>query len=202
MAKLSINMAGFVFQEGVAHLRTSFGAASAALNGQVAAARDAVSAYVASVEAGGEWIGERDEDGETLWDQEQVLEFEVVALESAAMALRKALAIAIYHHWERMARIWTGAHPDHGHRELSQKSQSLGYPIDPRLEGVRCLVNLLKHDRITWAQKLHVLWPEIMPAPPAAGRRAGWSETVRLREEHIWQILEVVSASGPTADSV
>jgi len=184
MAIVNFNLFGFSFQQGLAHLRASFDAAAAALAREVTAAHDAVKAYVQFVEAGGEEIGEWDYDGTRIWDQEQVLEFEAETMESAAMALRNAFAVAIYHHWERMARIWTGANPDAGHAELVKQTLARGYTIDPGLERVRYLANLLKHDKKNWAEKLHAGWPEILPRLPAlAHRRSGWSEAVKLSED-------------------
>ena len=147
MAILNFNLFGFSFQQGLSHLRASFDAAAAALAQEVTAAHDAVKAYVQFVEAGGEEIGEWDYDGTRIWDQEQVLQFEAQAMELAALALRKAFAVAIYHHWERMARIWTGCDPDAGHTELTKQTLARGYDIDPRLERVRYLANLLSTTR-------------------------------------------------------
>lgn len=203
MVKLPFNLLGFSFQEDLSHLRKSFETASAALTRETAAAHDAVQAYLRAVDSGGERIGEWDDDGSLMWEQDQVLEYEARAMEAAAMALCKAYAIAIYHHWERSARLWTAAPERDRHAELEKKTKALGYPIHPRLRAVLCLVNLLKHDNRAKAEALYSQWPEVIPRFPAmATRRRGWFDQVRLTDDQVREIADIVSGSGPRSETL
>ena len=109
MVKLNFNLAAFSFQRGVAILAKSFASAIVALNADVQNAKDEAFGYQQALEQGGEWIGETDEDGTVIWDQSQILDYEVDVVDEAAQELRKAFALALYHHWERSARLWTQA---------------------------------------------------------------------------------------------
>ena len=60
--------------------------------------------YQQNLEQGGKWIGESDDDGLVIWDQSQILDYEIDVVTEAAQDLRKAFALALYHHWERSAR--------------------------------------------------------------------------------------------------
>src|SRR3546814_2456369 len=74
--------------------------------------------------------------------------------------LRKAYAVAIYHHWERSALQWTNR-KNEKHDDLARRVLAMGYPIDPHLHVVRDLANLLKHDNDRWGLKLHGSWPDV-----------------------------------------
>jgi hypothetical protein len=54
MAEFSFNLAGFAFQEGLAHLRTSFEAAGSAVELEVTRGRAALDGYVRAVHGGAE----------------------------------------------------------------------------------------------------------------------------------------------------
>src|SRR3546814_7916557 len=73
----------------------------------------------------------------------------IFVAEEALMSLRKAYAVAIYHHWERSALQWTNR-KNEKHDDLARRVLAMGYPIDPHLHVVRDLANLLKHDNDRW----------------------------------------------------
>lgn len=126
MVKLNFNLAAFSFQRGVAILAKSFASAIVALNADVQNAKDEAFGYQQSLEQGGEWIGETDDDGTVIWDQSQILDYEVEVVNEAAQELRKAFALALYHHWERSARLWTQA-DNWSHEQLVAASLKRGY---------------------------------------------------------------------------
>src|SRR3546814_10680611 len=70
----------------------------------------------------------------------------IFVAEEALMSLRKAYAVAIYHHWERSALQWTHR-KNEKHDDLARRVLAMGYPIDPHLHFVRVLATLMKQDR-------------------------------------------------------
>lgn len=201
MAKLNFNLAGFSFQHGLKVLGASFQAALPGLTAGVADANAALKAY----EAAGVFIGERDEEtGDIYWDQRQVLEFEIEMAEIARQEMRKAYAIAAYHHWERNVRIWAGKDNLRTHEEMTAATLAEGYPIHPRLDRVRQLANTLKHDNRRWGTALLEAWPEAYrwDFRPRPSGRVYWAEAVALSDEQMEELFDILSGSGPTAESI
>ena len=202
MVDLVWNYQGYVFQEGVSILSAAYESAADALREQWLKAREDATAYQEGVASGEiEWIGER-EEGHILWDLEQVHEMEIESKLEGESALRKAFALAAYHHWERGARAWTGSDKrDHG--DLVTAVQALGVAISPHLEAVKDLANLLKHDNNRRGADLMKSWPEVLPASLREGRaRTDWYGAVRLTDAHLGQVFKAVAASGPDAKTV
>lgn len=201
MVKLNFNLAGFSFQHGLTILKTSLQAALPGLAEGVAKADAALKAY----EAAGVFIGERDDEtGDIYWDQSQVLGFELEMAEIARQELRKAYAIAAYHHWERSVRVWTGKENLRNHDDMVAATRAEGYAVDARLDRVRRLVNTLKHDNRRWGMDLLEAWQEVYQSDfrPRAAGPVYWAEAVSLTDDQIAEIFAILAASGPTAESV
>lgn len=202
MVALIFNVHGFVFQQGVQILGEAYHTASDALSSEWERAQDEARAYINGVEAGEiEWIGERDEDGFIIWDREQENEYQIEAKRDALQALRKAFVIAIYHHWERSARSWSND-DKRDHAKLVKSVQKMGYPLHPRLEAVRDLANLLKHDNSSRGEQLRASWPEVIRPRSAKLGRPSWYDMVLLTDAHLSEAFNIIAASGPRADSV
>lgn len=203
MVQFNFNLAGLSFQRGVSIMAKSFASAIVALRADIDNAKDEAFGYQQSLEQGGEWIGETDDDGVIIWDQTRVLEYEVEVVSEAAQELRKAFVLALYHHWERSARGWTKA-DNWTHEQLVEGTKKRGYPVDPRLAAVRDLVNTLKHNKDRWGRELLQSWPSVFP-PGFVERtkvRTDWYEAVLLSDTHIREAFDVVAASGPTTDMI
>jgi hypothetical protein len=198
MVKLTFNVHGYEFQARLHVLRSGFQSAVRAISADVDRARKDALKYQESVAQGGDWIGERDEDGYTIWDHADVLTIQIEAAHEAEMALRKAFIIALYHHWERWASIWTEK-PDQGHKELVSRSKAIGYPIDPKLEDVRDLVNSLKHNSNRGGNRLRTSWPVLFKRSfEPDSNRTNWYEAVHLTNRNVEEAFSIVAASGPT----
>ncbi|MGE5565888.1 MAG: hypothetical protein ACM3YN_07025 [Parcubacteria group bacterium] len=196
--KFTFNWFGYAYQEGLRVILQSYLSASEAVTLDVERAKDEAFAYQEGVAQGGEWIGERDGEGVVIWDHQDILDMRVQSAEAAAMALRKAFALAFYHHWERSARGWTGSmHAKH--EKLIAETQAKGYPVHNRLAAIRALANTLKHDNAVWGQRLTVLWPEVLTAAPISTGKTDWYELVHLTNAHLLEIQAALEASGPTA---
>src|SRR5688572_672111 len=154
MAELVFNLLGYDFQTDVDVLKQSYLSAEAALAADVERTIEEAFAYQQEIEQGGQFIGERAEDGSILWSHDQVLELKHEVAKEALSALRRAYVIALYHAWERGARRWTNAGKHAKHDTLVTGVAALGLAVHPRLAVVRCLANLLKHPSDKWGQEL------------------------------------------------
>ncbi len=203
MVGFNFNMQGYVFQEGVTVLIAAYQSAADALHEGLQRAREEALAYQEGVDSGEvEWIGERDDEGHVLWDQEQVHEMDVDTKLEGQSALRKAFALAAYHHWERGARNWTGDDV-RDHSRLVRAVGALGITVSPRLDAVRDLANLLKHDNGARGCDLLESWPAVFPAGFApTGARVDWYGAVRLTDGHLDEVFNAVAASGPDHTTV
>ncbi len=198
MVALNFNMQGLSYQQGIENLEAGFMTSAAALSDRRAQLLRGLEEYVATVEGGGERIGEW-EDGHRLWEQDQVLEMQIDDAEASVMDLRKAYILAVYHHWERSARRWTGLSGWTKHQRLATAARDLGYPIDERLERVRDLVNTLKHNSADRASQLFASWPGVLNVDPETRPYLDWYGVVTLGDRHVQEVFEIARLSGPDA---
>lgn len=199
MAALTFNMQGYAFQEGVRVLIAAHETAADALREEWQRAKDNALAYQDGVESGETaWIGERDEEGHVIWDQDQVHEMEIDSKIEGQAAMRKAFILTLYHHWERSARIWTGS-DKRDHDKLVQAVEAQGTTTHPKLAAVRDLANLLKHDNDKWGHALRHSWAAVFPHSFAeALGRTNWYYAIRLTDAHLTEAFNIVAASGPS----
>jgi len=197
------NLQGYVFQEGVTVLIAAYHAASEALREEWERAKEEAQAYQDGVDRGEiEWIGERDEDGSILWDQEQVHDLEIESKVEGMAALRKAFALSIYHHWERGARKWTG-NDVNDHDKLVRAVEAIGIPISPRLKAVKDLANLLKHDNDKRGDDLLESWPQVFrPGFKKGENRTDWYGAINLTDAQLTEVFNIVAKSGPDEKTV
>lgn len=197
MARLDFNLFGFRFQVGVKRLARGYAMAACALAQDVDQLRTDLATYEVQVAAGGERIGEW-EDGVRLWERNDILRLQIEDAEAALMELRKAYALAGYHHWERGAKAWTQS-PKGSHTELVAGSLALGYPIDPGLAGVRDLANTLKHNSTPKARLLAASWGELLQIDPHAVTEWDWHAAIELTDAHLARVFAILGQSGPRA---
>lgn len=219
MAELPFNFLGYEFQSGLDVLRKSAQTGLAALSGKI----NALERQLQDYRRIGEFEGERDEEGHVLWERDDALDHEIAFADDARMELRKAFAIAIFHHWERSVQRWIAQEnrtaasdgsdtptkpPARGLKKLrcfeklSEAARDVGYPPHPELEHVVTLANTLKHNNEKHGKKLLEKWPDIFPLqfqkPP---RLSDWASAIQLTDQHLSEIFDIVSKSGPTVHS-
>jgi hypothetical protein len=201
MAALNFNWWGFTLQDGLNVLSQCFTSARDALQHDIELAQEEAIGYQDSVaQAVIEPDIERDEDGSVIFDHADILQMHVERAEECAMGLRKAIVIAAYHHWERSARGWTQS--EHGkHPKLVELTSAQGYPISVKLDAVRDLINLLKHASEKWGTDLVASWPEVFPADFQMSSKTDWYESVRLTDNHVFEVLAILGASGPKSSN-
>ncbi|WNJ93024.1 hypothetical protein [Bosea sp. 685] len=195
MAK--INFSGWYFEKGIKSLMRSFDTAGAAILRECDKALTEQSDYEKFLDDGGELECECDGDGFILWDKQTALQIEVASLKDAAISLRKAFAIQLYHHWERSAQGWTGSAANARHEDLVAKARVKGLPIDDRLDVVRMLANTLKHGSPHYGRKLLTAWPEILAIPNPAATAIDWYAAVTLSDAQVKEVATIVAGSGP-----
>jgi hypothetical protein len=202
MAKLSWNVVGWIYQDGITHLRGTFEAATDGINRRAQDAYRAVDEYDAEIEAGAPRQVERTDDGDIVSDYRDVLLYHTETAEDAKWALNKAFAVAMFHHWERSARDWTGR--EHGgFDKLVPAVEARGYPISPKLSTLNRTVNLLKHANPKDGVALYNERPDLFRRSlDTSDEKVEWYEEVRLKDEHVFEFFDVLAASGPTGTMV
>jgi hypothetical protein len=97
----------------------------------------------------GEFEGERDEDGNVIWERGDILACEIAFACDALMELRKVFAIGAFHTWERSAQRWVAQDSnagegdgsrDHGLPDFAALTKAmgrLGYPVHANLVRVQ-----------------------------------------------------------------
>lgn len=211
MVKLpfTFNVRGCQFQSALDVLRKSAQTGSTALGSEIKELEQQLEDYRQS----GEFEGERDEEGYVISDRADEFDYQLDFVLEASMELRKAFAIAAYHHWERSVRQWiveesgtarcddsnTEVKEVVGFDKLSKIADKLGYPIDPALKRVVTLVNTLKHVNEKHGVKLMECWPEIFPLQfTGPSRSSDWADAIQLTDRHLAEVFDIVSKSGPT----
>lgn len=196
MVPLKFSTFGFAFEHGVGVLLAAYRQASEALQADYHRLKIELSEYETSLAEGNDPVGEWSEEGYALWTQDQILALQIEDSEDALRVLRRSFIIALYHHWERWVRRQL-RYDDTGHDKLVEKASASGISIDPRLGRVRDMVNLFKHSNNKWGTKLLSSWPEVLPLYFTSNTEADWYEAVRLSEEIVLEIADIVKASGP-----
>jgi hypothetical protein len=201
VAQLNFNLLGYSFQQGLEVLRKSFSAAVEGLQALDDRAQATILAYDAHVAAGGARIGAWSEEGEREWEQDQILAYEAEIAQDAAQDLMNAFAIALYHHWERWARVW-GKLPRKGNFEdMVAATLAQGYPIHPDLHRLKDIANVLKHHKDQAGEAVTKAWPDLAPHGfRRLGTQIDWYASIRISPTRMSTLFEIVSASGPTAN--
>lgn len=195
--RLNFDYQGYLFQKRLNALRSSFGSTSRALQNELDAVRIEASQYRYSLENGGEWVGETDEEGFILWDQESLLKMREDVADEAIMASRKAYIITAYHYWERGMQTWTNSNSSANYDVLIKKAEGKGLIVHPRLVLVRDLANALKHNKKSAGERLFEKWNDLFLSDVGIARVSDWYEAIRLQDTHVLEILDVVTQSGP-----
>lgn len=204
MAKLPFDFSGYEFQRNLDVLRKSSQTGLAALSREINALQQQLEDY----HRAGKFEGERDENGDLLWERDRVLNYEISVANDALVELRKAFAVAAYHHWERSVQQWIAVFDGsdkkrtrYDHNRLLSAAKDAGYPPDPELVRVVSLANALKHNSERYGLMLLAVWPEIFPrqfrGPPKLSK---WAYSIQLTDEHLNEIFDIVQKSGRTAD--
>lgn len=182
----------YQFEHGLRMLEKGYSAARDSLENEIKRIEIESKAYETSLANGGKWIGERDEEGYTLWDQSRLYDLQIEDIHSALFEVRKAFVIALYHFWEDAAALWNGKQATH--EKLERYCSDVGYGPSPDLGAVRCLANHLKHgsnSHSDWLVQLRGKYPTFLP-PQRGPIFVFWEDT-------LLKVAAAIYESGPTA---
>jgi hypothetical protein len=176
-------------------LEKGYKAARDSLEAEITRTETEAKAYETALANGGEWIGEVDDEGRTLWEQSQMYDLQIDDIHSALFEVRKAFVIALYHFWEDSAAHWMALNGKQAsHEDMERYCSREGYGPSPDLGAVRCLANHLKHGRNSrndWLVRLRDEHPTFLP--PERSQIFGFSE------DTLFKVAGVIFESGPTA---
>lgn len=195
MAPFKFSVLGYEFQRDIKVIREGYDASIEALERRFSDIEGNLKRYREMIAAGGEPIGEW-EDGHTLWEEETVLEMDKESCANSISEVRKAFAVALYHHWERAVRRVTRFH-DNDLRQLLKQAKEKGIRVSGDLVKVRHLVNTLKHNNGQTGKRLLKSWPDVFTSPLQPDRVRDWYFAVELRPDQIDMVFAIISESGP-----
>lgn len=219
MVGFNFNVYGHDFERGLMILRDSLTAALTALDDQRTKIHVEYDAYNLGLARGDEPTGEfNHQTGSWVWEQSQFFDYELELIDETKAAIRKAHTVAVYHHWERVIRSWTGLHGNESHDELAAAATAKGVAVPDRLKTVSHLNNVLKHSSRRSGPNLLAEWPEVFregqaeiitnELKAAAERKErgedadyspDWFEAIHLSDKHIDEVFAVTRAGGPRA---
>ncbi len=193
---------GYEFESAINVLRKGAQAGVAALETEIRA----LERQLVEHHQRNEFIGEKDKDGRVIWSRDQIIEYKITVANEALAELRKALAVAIYHCWERAAQKWnmqsgTGHHVQK-YPDLSEAITRLGYSIHPEMHRVRALVNTIKHNNKTHGDKLMQIWPDVFKKNSGYPNIMDWSASICMTDRTLGELFDVISKSGPNATQI
>ncbi|WP_292899888.1 hypothetical protein [Nitratireductor sp.] len=185
----------YQFTHGIRMLKKGYTAARDSLEAEIKGTQAKAAAYQEHLANGGERICEYDADGYLLWEQSQVYDIEIEDARKAIFEIRKALVIALYHHWEHSAASWKGSDASHG--KLAEFCIEEGYGPSPDLSAVQYLVNYLKHgsnSRTDWLKRLRNEYPCFLTQLPG--------NELRLSEVDLDRVAAAIEATGPSSPAI
>lgn len=210
MALLNINWHGADFERGMAILRDSLDAVTAALEANRTDTQKRWDDYEQAVENGAPreevW-----EDEVKVWDRSFAYQEDILMIVETGDMMRKIHVIALYHLWERIAGAWTKASSKADHKKLVRLVEAKGIAVHPRMDAIRDLNNALKHNSETYGPALLKSWPELftprfrdtieerrkkISANPSASR-IDWHEAISISPGRMDEIFDAVRQSGP-----
>ena len=194
MAKLDFNPQAYQFEQGLKAIGLMLVAARQALESQQAEARREIAEYRNHVDSGGEPIGEWD-GAQRLWDHEDDLRLELLALADALVELNRAATIAIYHHWERHVPN-SKNQKFRKHKNLVTDLGQAGIEVHQDIDALRFSANFLKHGNQHWIEKLREGFSKQFPmlALVESSSPVCWG-TLNLSEQHVNWFLQIAKAS-------
>ncbi|WP_417616526.1 hypothetical protein [Parasphingorhabdus sp.] len=191
---LIFDMSAYSYIEGLKAIRLMFEAACKALSDQSAKIHRSIDEYQQHLDTGGEPIGEW-EDGHRLWDQDDLLRLENLAIAEAGLELRVATTIAIYHHWERSIPCPNGS-KNRYHERLVEDAINSGINLHKDVDALCFATNYLKHGTEKWRAKLLDRWPDRFSSRhPKNEHSPSWIRKLHLDNVHVEWFLEIAHQS-------
>jgi len=202
MAHRLVEGRSLAFENGIDLLIASFETATQAIAGEVWRAEADLTDDQRERANGGTDDAERDEDGNPVWSRAIALENEAEMGRAAALAVRKAFCIALYHHWERSAYQWIAGNAvpmndkKPSHTEIVDSLRFIGVRVSRRIDIARYLANTLKHSNSTWGNRLYRKWPALFRDDFSDHENTDWYEAIILTDSDVREIAAIVRTAG------
>ncbi|MGN7772192.1 hypothetical protein [Phyllobacterium sp. 22552] len=193
MASFFFDVRSYKLHFGLDLLQSSFEISMEALYERIRSAEAKLAHYM---ENGG--IVERDAEGNVIFDEVIVHEFELEEATECANTFRKSFMMSIYHQWERYARSVVGSN-EFTHPKLIAKLDAKGIVTDPSITEIHCLVNVIKHNSRAWAEKLFDKNPNLFSTLFAKlpDKEIDWYEALILTDNDVMRLIGIIRNSVP-----
>ena len=186
----AFDMGAYQYDEGLKAIRLMYNAALTTLDSQYADVINQKSAYYKHLQQGGEPIEELDEEGYVIWDQDGLYRLELLAIDEAKSELRRATALALYHHWEKTLNR------KKGRGDLAAFADEKSLPRSDDIECLRHVANYIKHGG---NEKISILaqdYPDMFgPTPQYRDDDPLWVNRLYLDDDHISRFFDIVGES-------
>jgi hypothetical protein len=201
LVAINFSVWGFEYESGVGAVEQMYLTAHENLWGQ----RERCYRDLEAIERG-EFVGKLGE-GNEIYSHEKLVGFELANIELSIQLLRQSTLLMAYHFWEKQVLRWTeGAHEKPRNQSLhdSYIAYCLGRGMDVDqvgLETLRLISNVVKHGQgeRAWADKLFESRPDLFS--DAVTVSADPYELLKLSHELVFEMMSVLTASGPKAFS-
>lgn len=202
---------GYVYQSGLDCIRLAAESGQISLQETIAFKQEQLKQY----EENGVFVGDRDEDGNVLWEKSDLLNLDIERLQEALLELRRAFALTAYHYWETSVYQWfyqenPGAPSKNlGNyekltdtvRDLGKKDPALGNIQNENLRIVSHISNIIKHTSEKSKEYLSRNMPnELVGTIKNTRDIYGNRPQIYLEEHHLNWVFDVIAHSGPAAN--
>jgi hypothetical protein len=194
VAEIHLDMGAYTYSEGLKAIGLMYHAARGALSEQRTDLDAMAREYDRHTESGGTPIGEWDEEGNRLWDQEDHYRLQQLVIDDAMEELKAATVIAIYHHWERSIPFSSDS-TQRRHDELKKDAHAQNIALHPDIDALCFCANYFKHGSVKWLKKLVDRWPDRFHASHIEGESLAWHRRLTFESAEIEWFVRIAEAS-------
>ena len=193
-SRIFFDSSAYSYSQGLLALGLMFEAARNALTAQNMDLASKIKDYQASIDDGGDPIGEWDADGHRIWEQDQLFRFDQLAITDALEELKSATVIAIYHHWERhmpgeenkKRRVY---------EDLKSSADKHSIPLHENIRALYLCGVYLKHGNEEKRAELVKHWPDRFRTPRQTKEPVAWYRNLKFGSDEIEWFLEIARCS-------
>lgn len=151
------------------------------------------------IDAGEIDASQLDQYGDFLHDPREIQYYAFETIEETVNEVRKAMIIALYHAWEKIAREVTQASEKADHAKLKEEMAKASITSSPEIDILKSLVNLLKHNNKKRALEVWEKRKDLFEVgyDPDAKLPDDHAASVRIERAHVDEFVKAVLASGP-----
>ena len=202
MVKFSFNVFAYDLERAIRIIRRGLDAAERALHDEEEAVSRQIDDLKLRIENGQHPGYQVDNEFHVIDDPFEFHNYDLETIEETQIEVRKAMLLALYHAWERVARDMTGLKGNESHQVIKEAMIAQGIEQVNELDHLRKTVNLIKHNS---EQKMRALWDVrrdlfINGFNPDMHFPHDWNDALRITSNHVTSFIDAVIASGPTQE--